>query len=212
MAFSVWRQDLSATYSADRELVPLITRGERAKVHRTIRCTIPPRGTGLPMGLSQIFSLNSLMLPCAARSPRCVRSALVKEEERREEVFYNLFHITVILDKSMPVLFSRPFLFQTFTPTLNQMHVVVFSKSVLHVGNPLYPPDIPFSTYILYSVCCPPVGPQDIKHKRLSIFHISSTMLKCSLLEMHCSSRHMLAKAICCNLHIYGVYGVTTVL
>ena len=74
--------------------------------------------------------------------------------------------LTVMLDKSVPVYFSRPFLFQTFSATLNQMHVVVFSESVFHVGNPLYPHDISLSTYILYSVCWPPVGPQDIKHKK----------------------------------------------
>ena len=64
--------------------------------------------------------------------------------------------LTVILDKSMPVFFSRPFLFQTFSPTLNRMHVVVFSKSVFHVGNPLYPPDIPF----VLIPCARSVGPQ----------------------------------------------------
>ena len=52
------------------------------------------------------------------------------------------------------------------SPVLLHMHVVVFSKSVFHAGTPLYPPDILFSTYSLYSVCWPPVGPQDIKHKK----------------------------------------------
>ena len=46
-----------------------------------------------------------------------------------------------MLDKSMPVFFSRPFLSQTFSLSLNQMHVV-FSESVFHVENLLYPPDI----------------------------------------------------------------------
>ena len=41
--------------------------------------------------------------------------------------------LTVMLDKSMPVFFSRPFLSQTFTLTLNQMHVVIFSESTFHV-------------------------------------------------------------------------------
>ena len=50
--------------------------------------------------------------------------------------------LTVMLDKSMPVFFSRPFLSQTFSLTLNQMHVMVFSESVFHVENLLYPPDI----------------------------------------------------------------------
>ena len=44
------------------------------------------------------------------------------------------------------------------------MHVVFFSESIFHVENLLYPPDISFSAfYVLYSVCWPPVGPQDIK-------------------------------------------------
>ena len=96
----------------------------------------------------------------------CVRFATHLRTWRMNSISCLVAQLTVILDKSMPVFFSRPFLFQTFSPTLNQMHVVVFSKSVFHVGNPLYPPDIPFSTYILYSVCWPPVGPQDIKHKK----------------------------------------------
>ena len=40
--------------------------------------------------------------------------------------------LEVMVDKSMPVFFSRPFLSQTFSLTLNQMHVVVFSESVFH--------------------------------------------------------------------------------
>ena len=43
------------------------------------------------------------------------------------------------------------------------MHVVVFSESVFHLENLLYPPDISMNAYVLYSVCWPPVGPQDIK-------------------------------------------------
>ena len=38
--------------------------------------------------------------------------------------------LTVMLDKSMPVFFNRPFLSQTFPLTLNPVHVVVFSESV----------------------------------------------------------------------------------
>ena len=71
--------------------------------------------------------------------------------------------LTVMLDKSMPDFFSRPLLSQTFSLTLNQMHVVVFSESVFHLENLLYPPDISMNAYVLYSVCWPPVGPQDIK-------------------------------------------------
>ena len=47
------------------------------------------------------------------------------------------------IDKSMLVFFSRPFLFQIFSLTLSQMHVVnqILSESVFHVGNLLYPSD-----------------------------------------------------------------------
>ena len=61
--------------------------------------------------------------------------------------------LTVMLHKSMPVFFSRPFLFQASSLTLNQMHVVVLSESVCHVGNLLYPPDMLFD--VLNSVCWP---------------------------------------------------------
>ena len=66
-----------------------------------------------------------------------------------------------MLDKSMPAFFSRPFLSQTFSLILNQMHdiVVISSESVFHLENLLYPPDISLSAFCaLYSVCWPPVG------------------------------------------------------
>ena len=45
-----------------------------------------------------------------------------------------------------------------------ELHVVIFSENVFQIENLLYPPDISFSAfYVLYSVCWPPVGPQDIK-------------------------------------------------
>ena len=62
---------------------------------------------------------------------------------------YLVAQLTVMLDKSMPVFFSRPSLFQTFSQTLNQMHVVVFSESVFHVGKFLYPLDTSLSACIL---------------------------------------------------------------
>ena len=72
--------------------------------------------------------------------------------------------LTVMLDKSMPVFFNMPFLFPTFSLTLNQMHVVVFSEIVFHIGNLLYQPDILSSAFLyVVLVCWPPVGPQDIK-------------------------------------------------
>ena len=48
-------------------------------------------------------------------------------------VFCLVAQLTVMLliDKSMPVYFSRPFLLQNFSLTLNQMHVVVFSDCFL---------------------------------------------------------------------------------
>ena len=53
-----------------------------------------------------------------------------------------------MLDKSMPSFsaglfcLSGPFLSQVISLTLNQMHAVVFSGSVLHVENLLYSPDV----------------------------------------------------------------------
>ena len=41
------------------------------------------------------------------------------------------------------------------------MHVVVFSQSVFHVENLLYPPDISLSDVLCVVLCWPPVGPQD---------------------------------------------------
>ena len=49
--------------------------------------------------------------------------------------------LIITSEKSMIVFFSKPYLFQTFLQTLSQVHVVDFSESVLHEGNPLYPPE-----------------------------------------------------------------------
>ena len=57
--------------------------------------------------------------------------------------------LTVMLDRNMPIFSSRPFLRQTFSLTLNQMHVVLFSENVFHVGNLLHPPDISFSAFLM---------------------------------------------------------------
>ena len=74
-----------------------------------------------------------------------------------------------MLDKSMPVFSNMPSLFQTFSLTLNQMHVVVFSESVFHIGNLLYQPDILFSAFLHFICCTLSVGPQlvprTLKHK-----------------------------------------------
>ena len=58
------------------------------------------------------------------------------------------------------------------SPTLNQMHVVVFSESVFHVENLLYPPEISFSAFVMW--CTLSVGPllvpRTFKHKSKSNF------------------------------------------
>ena len=44
------------------------------------------------------------------------------------------------------------------------MHVVVFSDSVFHLENLLYPPDMSLGVFfVFYSICWPPVGSQDIE-------------------------------------------------
>ena len=50
--------------------------------------------------------------------------------------------LTLMLDKSMIVFYSRPFLFQTSSLTVSQMHVVVFSESLFHVGSLPCPTDM----------------------------------------------------------------------
>ena len=75
------------------------------------------------------------------------------EDAADHDAYRLVAQLTVMLDKSMPVVSSMPFLFQTFSHTLNQMHVVVFSESILHVGNLLYQPDT-LSTAFLYVVLC----------------------------------------------------------
>jgi len=61
--------------------------------------------------------------------------------------------LTVMLDKSMIVFYSRPFLFQTSSLTLSQMHVVVFSESLFHVGSLPYPTDMSFSAFLSVVLC-----------------------------------------------------------
>ena len=72
--------------------------------------------------------------------------------------------LTVMSGKNMPIFFSRPFVFQTFSLTLNQMHVMVSSETVFHLG--IYCIHLTYSLMlfnVLYSVCWPPVGPQNSK-------------------------------------------------
>ena len=60
-----------------------------------------------------------------------------------------------------------PFLSQTYSLTLNQMHVVVFSESIFHVENQLYPSDISLSAFLCVVLCllapCWSPGHQNIK-------------------------------------------------
>ena len=60
----------------------------------------------------------------------CVRFATHLRTWKMSSISCSVAQLTVMLDKSMPVFFSRPFLSQTVSLTLNQMHVVVVSESV----------------------------------------------------------------------------------
>ena len=77
--------------------------------------------------------------------------------------------LTVMSDKSMSVFFSRPFLSQTFSLTLNQMHVVIFSEDVSHIEHLLYPPDISFSAFLC--VVLVSVGPLLVPRTYVCIKH-----------------------------------------
>ena len=57
-----------------------------------------------------------------------------------------------------------------FSPTLNQMHVVVVSESVFHVENLLYPPDISFSAFVMWCTLSvsPLLVPRTFIHKSKS--------------------------------------------
>ena len=58
------------------------------------------------------------------------------------------------------------------------MHLVVFSESDFHVENLLYPFDIHHVVlfYVFYSVCCPPVGPQDIQTSKTAKVYLGSVL------------------------------------
>ena len=56
----------------------------------------------------------------------CVRCATHLGTWKMSSISCLVAQLTVMLDKSMPVFFSRPLLSQTFSLTLNQMHVVSF--------------------------------------------------------------------------------------
>ena len=94
----------------------------------------------------------------------CVRFATHLRTWKMSSIYCAVAQFTVMLDNNMPIFFSRPFLFQTFSLTLNQVHVVVFSESVFHAGNLLFPPDIPLSAFLCVALCLlAPCGPQDIQ-------------------------------------------------
>ena len=88
----------------------------------------------------------------------------------------------VMLDKSMPVFFSRPVLFQTFSPTLNQMHVVVFSKSAFRVANPL--------TFHLVLISCtlsvgPRLVPRTLNIKKIKVKYGMSKLVSDAMHAMN---------------------------
>ena len=58
----------------------------------------------------------------------CVRCATHLGTWKMSSISCLVAQLTVILDKSMPVFFSRPLLSQTFSLTLNQMHLVVSQR------------------------------------------------------------------------------------
>ena len=62
-----------------------------------------------------------------------VRYATHLRKSKMSSISCLVAQLTVTLDKRMLVFFSRPFLSQTFSLTLIEMHVVVFSESVIHL-------------------------------------------------------------------------------
>ena len=80
----------------------------------------------------------------------------------------------------MPIFFNRPFLFRTFSLTVNQMHVAIFSESVFHVGNLLYPSDILLSVFLCVVLCllapCWSPGHSNIKVKNSQHAHMHMRM------------------------------------
>ena len=103
--------------------------------------------------------------------------------------------LTVTLDKSMPVFFSRPFQSQTFSLTLNQMHVGVFSDSVFHLENLLFPPDISLNACLCVVFCL--LAPWTLQHKSKSVItsRIPSMPLQQSLVQLRmydtCASQRL---------------------
>ena len=83
----------------------------------------------------------------------CVRCATHLGTWKMSSISCLVAQLTVMLDKSMPVFFSRPLLSQTFTLTLNQMHVVVFSESVFHSEHLLCLPDISLNACLCVVFC-----------------------------------------------------------
>ena len=100
----------------------------------------------------------------------CVRFATHLRTWRMSSISCLVAQLTVMSDQSRPVFFSRPFLSQIFSLTLNQTHVVVLSQSGVHVENLLFPPDISFSAILCDVLCllapCWSPGHQNIKLKK----------------------------------------------
>ena len=100
----------------------------------------------------------------------------------------------------MPVLFSGPFLIHTFSPTLSQMHVVVYS--CIHLTY--------LFSHVLCSVCWPLVGPQDTEvYAQHQIFSYMVVVVSncidwlrvssCSELALGSCNIKTSSKCICCG-------------
>ena len=77
------------------------------------------------------------------------------------------------------------------------MHVVVFSESVFHIENLLYPPDISFSAfYVLYSDFGPLLVPRTPKHEHNMIDFLAAR-------RAFTEPGQVSAKAICCTSIAY---------
>ena len=105
-----------------------------------------------------------------------------KEELRRMATILGL---TGMLGKSMPVFFCKPFLSQTFSLTLNQMHAVVFSESVFCGEILLYPPDISFTAFYVLHFVGPLLVPRTLKVKKKKISKMSHGSSQTTVKVMH---------------------------
>ena len=100
----------------------------------------------------------------------CVRFATHLRTWRMSSISCLVAQLRLMLEKSMPVFVSRPFVSQMLSLTLNQMHVVVFSQSNFGEENLLFPPDISFSAFLCVVLCllapCWSPGHQNMKGEK----------------------------------------------